>query len=196
MSDTIDFWKGDFGNSYTNRNKFRWQDRQLFWSDLLLKTGVRSIGEVGANVGYNLSAIKHCLYGGEVQIHGCEINELAYERAYHCGFRVDLEDGLEWLKHFKGGILEMVFTSGVLIHIPPEDLKAMMTSIVEASSHYVLAIEYEAEEETEVEYRGHKGKLWKRPYGKLYQDLGLKLVETGEAGQGFDRCTFWLLKKP
>jgi hypothetical protein len=89
---------------------------------------------------------------------------------------------------------ELVFTAGVLIHVPPAGLDAFMRAIVAASSQYVLAIEYAADVETEIEYRGQMGMLWKRPFGKLYQDLGLTLIETGEA-VGFDRCDYWLFQK-
>lgn len=187
------FWAGDFGDSYGNRNKVDWRARKPFFGRILDLTGARSVGEVGANAGWNLSAIK--AVETNVTVHGCEINEIAQGRAYECNLYIDLMEGQEWLSHFKGGLLELVFTSGVLIHIAPEHLKAMMSGIVEASSRYVLAIEYEAEQETEVEYRGHAERLWKRPYGKLYQEMGLTLIDSGDAGDGFDRCTFWLLQK-
>lgn len=92
-------------------------------------------------------------------------------------------------------MFDLVFTCGVLIHIPPDDLKQVMQGLIDSSVGYVLAIEYEAKEETEVEYRGHKGKLWKRDYGKLYQELGLELVEKGFLLE-FDNCTYWLMRKP
>ncbi len=66
---------------------------------------------------------------------------------------------------------------------------------MQVSRKYVMAIEYEAEQEEMVEYRGHEGKLWRRPFGKLYQDMGLTLLAYGPA-QGFDRCEFFLLEKP
>jgi hypothetical protein len=55
-------------------------------------------------------------------------------------------------------------------------------------------VEYDAEAETEIHYQGHDGLLWKRPYGRLYEGLGLSVVETGVA-QGFDRCQYWLMER-
>ena len=69
-----------------------------------------------------------------------------------------------------------------------------MKKIISKSTDYILAIEYYAKEETEIEYRGQQGLLWKRPYGNLYQDMGLTLVTSGLA-DGFDNCKFWLLQK-
>ena len=88
----------------------------------------------------------------------------------------------------------MAITSGVLIHIATPDLARTMRAIVEVSRKWVVAVEYDSPDEQEVVYRGHAGKLWRRPYGEIYQALGLHLVEQGQA-DGFDNCQFWLLQK-
>ena len=48
-----------------------------------------------------------------------------------------------------------------------------------------------------VEYRGEKDRLWKRNYGQLCQDLGLKHHMSGflTPEQGFDNVTWWLGQK-
>ena len=85
----------------------------------------------------------------------------------------------------------------MLIHIPPEELGKAMNKLIRMSSDWVLAIEYEADQEEEIVYRGKKGLLWKRPYGELYQEMGLTMVETGKLQQdvGFDNCRYWLMRK-
>jgi hypothetical protein len=72
-----------------------------------------------------------------------------------------------------------------------------MESLVRASSRYVLAVEYAAAEEEALDYRGHAARLWRRPFGQLYEAMGLEVVSTGELrrGDGFDDCHFWLLEK-
>ena len=196
MSETTDFWAGEFGDQYLKRNRVNWRARIPFWDRLIQKYGFRSVYEVGANAGWNLSAIKHSISGYNVACHGCEINGSAWYQARRVGF--DLDDFPTADQHFAyADEFELVFTSGVLIHIGPEELKETMSAIVRASCDYVLAIEYEADTETEVEYRGHSGKLWKRPYGQMYEEMGLTLVETGKVGKedGFDDCTYWMLRK-
>ena len=193
MSETAEFWKGDFGDQYILRNRYDWRERIPFWDYIIDKTGARSVYEVGCNVGYNLSAIR---YGNDhVQVAGEDVNKSALNQAEAAGLNVLRTDG----EAIHMAPYELTFTSGVLIHIAPQDLKAFMQRIVDASCDYVLAVEYEDETEVEVEYRGHTGKLWRRPYGKLYQELGLELIETGKLGEedGFDRngITYWLLRK-
>ena len=88
-----------------------------------------------------------------------------------------------------------MFTSGVLIHIPSYELERVMKMIIEGATDYVLAVEYASPVEEMIEYRGEKDLLWKRPYGGLYCDMGLSLIESGPA-EGWTDCTYWLLRKP
>src|SRR5258708_4364237 len=81
------------------------------------------------------------------------------------------------------------------MHGAPENLLTLMNQTVAASSLYVLAIEYASETEEMVEYRGHRDRLWRRPYGKLYEGLGCKILHEGEA-VGFDQCQYWLCERP
>lgn len=199
MSDTTEFWKGDFGNQYTARNRVDWRARIPFWDRLVAKYGFRSVYEVGTNSAWNLSAITHSIHGYNVKCYGCDVNRFAVAQAKAAGFdvkhgTVDTFNDSECV-----GMQELAFTSGVLIHISPDEIKKMMQAVIDASCDYVLAIEYESDQEEEVEYRGHAGKLWRRPYGKMYQDMGLELIETGKMDDkdGFDPngVTYWMLRK-
>ena len=199
MIDTKEFWSGDFGDLYTARNRIDWRKRTMFWDRIVQITGIRSAYEIGCNSGWNLSAINNSLNGQNVKCYGCDLNARAVAQAKAAGLDVG-EGEIKTLTGDYDGFHELVFSSGVLIHIAPEEIKKMMQSIMDASCDYVLAIEYEDETEVEVEYRGHAGKLWRRPYGRMYQGMGLDLIETGKLDDkdGFDKngVTYWLLRKP
>jgi hypothetical protein len=62
----------------------------------------------------------------------------------------------------------LVFTSGVLIHIAPDDLPGAIGEIHRCSSDYIWGLEYYSSESTEVSYRGHQELLWKMDYARLY----------------------------
>jgi len=197
MSETIEFWRADFGDGYVERNRLDWAKRVPFWRHIIDRTNAQSFLEVGCNIGLNLQAIRSL--NSEFMMTGCDVNSKALGEATAAGFDVLQQEG-----HLIADLLgpeccDLAFTCGVLIHVSPDQLQATMEAIKTASSAYVLAVEYEAQEETEVEYRGHAGRLWKRPYGKLYEEMGLSLVETGEVGaaDGFDPkgCRWWLLEK-
>lgn len=184
------FWGSDFGNEYTERNRVNWLDRVPFWTDIIARTGINSVAEVGANVGWNLLAIRTirpAIWSG-----GIDVNKHAIAQANSLGLNVLLGEAVTI--GCAQNIYDMVYTAGVLIHIGPSEIRPVMEAIVKASRRYVLAVEYEAEKEEEIDYRGHTDRLWRRPYGQLYQDMGLTLVVSGEA-HGFDRCTYWLLEK-
>lgn len=192
MSDTIEFWKGEFGVDYLERNQVDWTKRVTLLTHIIEQTGASSFLDVGCNAGWNLMALRHI--NAEYIMSGVDVNQQALEKAQIAGFDAQVAPAHEVSDLFGAGAADLVITSGVLIHIAPEDLKKTMQAIVDVSSQYVLAIEYEADEETEIEYRGNKGKLWKRPFGKLYEELGLSLVETGNA-TGYERCSYWLMEK-
>lgn len=192
METTVDFWKGAFGDEYGRRNRPKWQDRVPFWRQVVENTEATSFLDVGTNAGWNLLALRSL--SGEYVMSGVDVNKDALTQAANEGLDV-LEGRADQVAELFGTeCADMVITSGVLIHIAPDDLTAAMTAIKNASKRWVVAIEYEADTEQEVDYRGHSGKLWKRPYGKLYEALGLSLVEFGVA-QGFDQCHYWLLEK-
>lgn len=189
---TEEFWAGDFGAEYTARCRVDWQARIPFWRSAIEYCTPASVLEVGANAGWNLRAIQQA--DPSIMLHGVDINAVAAEEARQAGFQVQHTGALGILGLHMPRTIDLVFTAGMLIHVAPEDLEPIMRAIVTTSGRYVMAVEYAADEETEVEYRGHKGKLWKRPFGKLYEALGLRLLSEGPAA-GFDQCVYFLMSK-
>ena len=187
MNAQVEAWAGEFGDEYLARNRVDWRARIPFWKAMIDATGARSVYEFGCNAGWNLSAIRRAY--PDVVCSGCDINESAIRQAIRAGLEVD--DSPSAL-----GKSELVFTAGVLIHVAPDDLNDLMQRIADASTDYVLAVEYSAPAEQAIDYRGNKDMLWKRNYGALYMDMGLELIQKGPAGKGFDQCTYWLLRKP
>jgi pseudaminic acid biosynthesis-associated methylase len=195
MNPQEEFWAGAFGADYTARNRVEWKARRSFWDLMVEKTGARSILEVGCNAGWNLLALRDV--DSSIKLRGVDLNPQAIKEARANG--LDARElpatkvGECWPRRF-----DLVFTAGVLIHVAPDDLAAVMVSIVNASAKWVLAVEYEAAQAREIQYRGHAGKLWKQPFGLQYEAMGLELEASGElrAGDGFDDCTYWLLRKP
>jgi pseudaminic acid biosynthesis-associated methylase len=186
MNEQQQFWAGKFGNEYVRRNQVDWRARIPFWREVIEMTGARSVHEVGCNCGWNLSAIKRV--DPYISQSGNDVNLTAISQARSVGLSAF---------HGENAIskAELVFTAGVLIHVAPDDLKPLMQKIVDQSYRYVLAVEYESEQEEEIEYRGHTGKLWRRPFGRMYEEMGLKLVRHEQNVPGFDSCTAWLLEK-
>lgn len=189
---TEDFWAGQFGQEYLERNRIDPRTRLDFWRSAVEFCEPHSVFEVGCNRGHNLLAIQ--MANPSAELYGLDVNETAVNEAREVGIEAQKGSALALRGLYEPGSMDLVFTAGVLIHIAPSDLEGVMSGIIATSGRYVLAVEYFSEHEEEVEYRGHSGKLWKRPFGKLYQDMGLTLLSEGVAG-GFDQCSYWLLAK-
>lgn len=207
MSKTEEFWKGDFGIEYSKRNVgLMARNVALFARALMPVMGVRqpqSVLELGCGTGQNLEALQ-LLLGTHTELEGVEINEQAakackvgtiHNRSIRefAGYLAEPEsDLLEW---------DMVFTKGVLIHQPPEELPKIYDLMYRASNRYIFIAEYYNPTPVEVEYRGHQGVLWKRDFaGELMdQHPDVKLVDTGfayhRAPQPQDDLTWFLLEK-
>jgi pseudaminic acid biosynthesis-associated methylase len=187
------FWAGEFGHEYHKRNRVDIVPRIPFWeSAMQFDPEIRSALEVGCGPGWNLLAIKQVHPGCEV--HGVDVHAPSVEAARQVGIEAHVCSATGITSLFECNSIDLVFTSGMLIHVAPSDLEATMRAIIDVSAKYVLAIEYPSAEEEEIEYRGHAGKLWKRPFGKLYTAMGLSLLSEGVAG-GFDQCAYWMFEK-
>jgi pseudaminic acid biosynthesis-associated methylase len=197
MGPQLDVWQGDFGKAYTDRNVIDWQKRLPAFRHMLDGLALHRVLEVGCNRGHNLVALRHLL-GAEVDLVGVEPNPYALDLARATGAATVLPASALSMS-FEEGAFDLVFTAGVLIHIPPADLASSLQAILRRSRRYVLAIEYAATEDTVIPYRGHSELLWKRDFLKHYQTLcsDLTLLRHGywDADQGFDRATWWLLEK-
>ena len=195
MNKQHEVWAGDFGADYTRRNDKPWQPRVRFWREIMDRTKATKVFEVGCNMGLNLNAIRSVR--PEAHLGGCDVNEYALSLARAAGHRNVHECRAKDIAHEIGGYgYDLVFTAGVLIHIPPDDLDQVCAAIVESSTRWVLAIEYESKsgDEEEVVYQGQRKMLWRRDYGSIYWKMGLSIIEKRNA-EGFDRCTSWLLEK-
>jgi len=175
-------WQGEFGDAYTDRNVYSRHRRKGTFKWLIPKD-VSTLLEVGCNRGRNLDA----LFDLGFSVFGVEPNVKAYEIAKkrgHIVWNTSVQE-MDTSRQF-----DLVFTCGVLMHIPDTELPKAMDTIWQCATKYALAIEYWGPDE-EKEYRGKYGMLWKR---RAYVYPG-KLIDTGTLSDRFDHCHYWLYKK-
>lgn len=207
MNKTEEFWKGEFGIEYAKRNTGLVARNAVFFAKALLPVmGIRqpqSVLELGCGTGQNLEALQ-LLLGTQTELEGIEINEQA-AKACKVGtiHNRSIRDFAGYLAEPESDLLEwdMVFTKGVLIHQPPEELPGIYDLMYRASHRYIFIAEYYNPIPMEVRYRGHHGVMWKRDFaGELMdQHPDVKLVDTGfayhRAPQPQDDLTWFLLEK-
>jgi pseudaminic acid biosynthesis-associated methylase len=197
------FWAGEFGNEYINRNNASNDvsaKTALFGSILSNTKKVASVLEIGANIGLNLLAIKNLF--PFCKFSAIEINPDAVKQLKTIPDVNVFEGSAFQFSHSDLGKYDLTFTSGVLIHINPEKLPHVYELLYQCSSNYIMVNEYYNPSPVEVTYRGHSKKLFKRDFaGELldrYNDL--ELVNYGfqyhrDNNFLFGDCTWFLLKK-
>jgi pseudaminic acid biosynthesis-associated methylase len=194
----LSHWQGEFGDEYTERNVYDWHQRAPSFREMIDGLNVQRVLEAGCNRGLNLLAFSDIL-GPEAQVVGIEPNLHACEAARVASPKISALQATGFEIPFRDGWFDLAFTCGVLIHIAGDDLPRMLAEIHRVSRRYILAVEYFAETDTEIPYRGHSGLLWKRNFLAHYQQQfpELTVVRQGYVGpeKGFDRCHWWLMEK-
>ncbi|MEW5796341.1 MAG: pseudaminic acid biosynthesis-associated methylase [Candidatus Zixiibacteriota bacterium] len=159
-----EFWNGRFGDEYTERNRgSSWvaSNTAFFGQVLKRAVGIKSIIELGANIGLNLMALQRLLPG--VELAGVEINQKAAD---------ELKTNMPEAEVFRQTVLEfrptrtwdLALTKGVLIHMNPDMLPDVYDLLYRCSTRYVLIAEYYNPSPVELIYRGHTKKLFKRDF--------------------------------
>lgn len=202
----LQLWKSAFGAEYANRpgNAISTDNlRRLMrdWGRMLghaVTPSPASVLEVGCNVGRNLVALR----GFVEEIHAVEPNAEAVRqaRAHPALEGVDIREGDAFALPFADESVDLVFTSGVLIHVAPDELERAVREIVRVARHYVLCVEYFSHEPQQVTYRGREGYLFKRDFGKFYleQFPALRVLDYGFLWQPLDSSddsNWWLFAK-
>ena len=175
-----DFWSGDFGKLYTDRNTrqndelndiyttwygvTRVKMNEAFLSSLPKNTRIL---EVGCNTGMQLACLRSM---GFTSLYGVELQDYAVQKAKEYTVGINIIQGSAFELPFKDQFFDLVFTSGVLIHISPDNLSKVFAEMYRCSKKYIWGFEYYADKTTSINYRGNEGFLWKANYGKLIRD--------------------------
>ncbi len=206
-SDTpIDAWRGDFGDDYVARNRATEEtmgNAARAFTEILSHVKDNppaSILEVGANIGINLRALAGIT---NAELFAVEPNAHARERlvADEVVPPDRLFDAVATKLPLDDGAVDLVFTSGVLIHVPPEDLETAYGGIHRVAARYVLSLEYFSQTPVSIPYRGHEGLLFNRDFGGMWLDLfpEIEPVANGffwRRTTGLDDLNWWLFRKP
>lgn len=173
-------WEGKFGDEYIDRNPMDAYDLDKLYEKRygITRTEMneRFIGsmyrwirilEVGCGAGAQLDCLKKM---GFNNVSGADINKKAHEISL-CDLHNDFYlANAEDMSCFPDGVFKLVFTSGLLIHIPPDKLGQVMSEIHRVSNKYIWGFEYHSDSTTPImiPYRGMDNMLWKANYPMLY----------------------------
>lgn len=202
-------WTGEFGDEYTQRNASNdlVPQRTQLWANILRtipEGGLSSICEIGAGTGQNLDALSRLTRAGLI---GIEPNESARRdcsvvrdpspRYPPC---ISILDGTAQNTHLSDGAVDLAFTCGVLIHIPPDELGEACDEIYRISSRYIVCAEYFSDQPQSKQYRGCDNLLFTRDFGSYWLDRypDLTVMDYGFAWKrmtGLDNINWTLFSK-
>jgi pseudaminic acid biosynthesis-associated methylase len=214
-NNVTDNWIGEFGDSYQKRNASSWpsiKNRSRMFGDIFqamenankatpsLPAFPNSVIEVGGGAGDNLRAIDMIYERSRmpVKLMACDPNETARKAMADVA---SVMPGDILALPYKNDAADLVFTSGVLIHIDPSELDRALSEIHRVSKRWILSIEYFNATPDEIEYRDRSGMLWRRDWGEAWMT---KFPDIKPIGVGFmwkrltglDNVTFFLFEKP
>ena len=202
----LSIWRGTFGDAYTDRNEATTEyiNSVAHAFEQILKKmpdmSPSSILEVGANIGINLRALNRLT---DAQLFAVEPNQKARNRLVEDAVLPNnhIFDAAASNLPFDDHSIDLVFTSGVLIHISPEEIDSAYAEIYRVSARYILSLEYFSPTPEVKTYRGKDDLLFKRDYGSLWLDNypDLILVDNGffwKRTTGLDNLNWWLFHKP
>jgi pseudaminic acid biosynthesis-associated methylase len=210
----IELWKGKFGDEYTKRNDPTEADianREDMWMAILnamyssdrLTWQPHKILEIGAGSGQNLIAINNIFKRANITnytLSAVEPNKSARnnlkDENLPFGDILDCDASAVPLSDHSH---DLVFTSGLLIHIPEEDIMKVAKEIYRISKRYIVINEYFSPEPRELLYRGEKSAMWSRDYGSLFLDrFGVRVIGYGFCWKpvtGLDNTTWFMFEK-
>ncbi len=182
-----EFWLGEFGDSYMQRNKSIEdvnqeyaketgitveQIFQKFFDSLDRKS---KILELGCNVGLNLRMLQKM---GFTNLYGVELNKKALDIAQKNSKNITfINSSIEDFEPSE--TYDLVYTAGVLIHINPSVLDSVLKKIINLTNRYVFGFEYYSDNLVEIKYRDYANVCWKQNFPLLFTKLSpsLKVIK-------------------
>ncbi len=173
-------WAGQFGRDYTSRNPATADDLDTLYQtrygvtrsemNAAMITDVprsAAILEIGCNRGAQL----HCLSGaGYSNLAGIDINSQAIALAGGILPKANLRIAKATAVPFQPASFDMVFTSGVLIHIPPLQIGTVIDEMARLSRRWIWGFEYAGANANDPisprRYRGQDGLMWTGDYAE------------------------------
>lgn len=186
-------YNSNLWNEYTNDNL---KSEQKILSDFIYYTaiglGAKKICEAGCNVGNNLSS-----FPSTYEIYGIDMNEYALDKAKarYPNFHFKKED----LKNtsFPDSFFDLVFTRGVLIHIPSNYLDDVLKEILRISKRWIFNLEYFGNDGEMIKWKRGDDLLWYRDMKKRWKKFDVEIISNTEMPTEIDigKNRFTLIRK-
>lgn len=188
-TEQIQQWSGEFGKQYTDRNFMTLDEMENLWignygfsRSHMNEKFLRNIPldvkilEVGSNIGNQLLCLQKT---GFTNLYGIELQSYAVEISKSRTKNINIIQGSAFDIPYKDGYFDIVFTSGLLIHIAPQDINNVLDEIYRCAKRFIWGAEYYFERYINVPYREKNALMWKGNFSKMYLErfINLHLVK-------------------
>ena len=161
---------------------------------------IHSFLECGSNIGRNINFLNHLYPSSAKSV--IEIGKEPFDIVTNT-YKLDSASNTSILdSNFNGKTFDLVFTSGVLIHINPDLLLQTMQKMYDLSSRYILFCEMFSRVPRTVNYRGSDDLFFTRDFGRFFlENFNASIVDYGFLwghyydDAGFDDANFWVFEK-
>lgn len=191
-----DFWKNIHDNYYTtNTGQGKW--RKVYLRDVVRKNKIDSVLELGCNSGGNLLCMIH--KNPHLKATGIDI----CDKAIRHGREVEqnpanlMVKSIYDLSDFLDNSFDLVFTSCVLIHIPPDKVEGILKEMKRICKYFVVNIEHHSDEGMVMGYSvsfdtPHR---WAHNYDLMYKNIGklqrANMIDIAKHTEGGDDHFMW-----
>lgn len=162
-------WIGKIGDECVRKNQHNHDWALGFWADICQTCAPRTVLEVGCGPGRQIQDWWHL----GVRAIGVDLNHSAAKQS----------GGVQALGRalpFRDATFDLVYTMGMLIHVPHPVLLETMREIVRVSRDWVLSVELDGPENSHGMY-DEPDLFFAAPYTTLYQRyLGCSLIRSWE----------------
>jgi len=196
------FWRDTYSKEYISRNsEFDIDSGVKAWGIMLRNTeAISSVLECGSNIGRNINILNHVLPSATKSI--VEISPDAFNIVTQ-RYKLATAQNCSIIEaDFPLHSFDLVFTTGVLIHIAPENLIQNLSKIYSLSRRYILFCEMFSRVPKTVHYKNEDDLLFTRDYGRFFLDnFEVRIVDYGFLWghyfdtAGFDDGNFWVFEK-
>jgi len=169
-------------NKYTDDNKGNIQNEfSKFIYFLSLGLGAKKICEAGCNIGNNLSSFPE-----NFEIYGIDMNKNALEKAKKRYPNFSFKQTEIKKTGFPDSSFDLVFTRGVLIHIPKTELDNVLKEFVRISKKWILNFEYFGDDGKMIKWKRGDDLLWYRNMKERWKNFDVNIINDIEIPEEID----------
>ena len=141
----------------------------------------KKILEAGCNIGNNLGG-----FPANFDVSGLDLNEKAIKKASSNYPNFKFKTGSLLEIPFPDECFDLVFTRGVLIHIPQEEMNQVLNELLRVSNKWILNLEYYGEDGKMIKWKRGNDLLWYRDMKKRWSTKNVEIISDVEIPEEID----------